>query len=226
MLSEKAGKKLNTPVEDYVIFDLETTGVDVNTDEVIEISAIRVRAGEPVEEFSTLVNPGRPIPFNATQINGITDEMVSDAPEFSKAFKDFLDFVGNDVLVGHNIHRFDLKFLNRAAELYWGKTIGNDHIDTLGLAQVYLPDLRHHKLTDLADHYGISTAGAHRALNDCLMDQKVFELLKNEMRNPSEQAKNVKTCPICGNILKKRNGRYGAFFGCVGFPDCRYTERL
>ena len=85
MLSEKAGKKLNTPVEDYVIFDLETTGVDVNTDEVIEISAIRVRAGEPVEEFSTLVNPGRPIPFNATRINGITDEMVSDAPEFSKA---------------------------------------------------------------------------------------------------------------------------------------------
>ena len=76
MLSEKSGKKLNMAVDDYVIFDLETTGVNVNTDAVIEISGIRVRAGEVVDEFSTLVNPGRLIPFNATQINGITDEMV------------------------------------------------------------------------------------------------------------------------------------------------------
>ena len=226
MLSEKSGKKLNTAVDDYVIFDLETTGVNVNTDAVIEISGIRVRAGEVVDEFSTLVNPGRPIPFNATQINGITDEMVADAPEFITAFGKFLDFAGDDVLVGHNIHRFDLKFLRRDAELYWGKTVGNDYIDTLDLAQICLPALDHHRLGDVAGHYGISTAGAHRALNDCIINQKVFECLKKEMKDPSGCAKYVKSCPICGNILKKRNGKYGAFLGCVGFPDCRYTEKL
>ena len=226
MLSGKVGKKLKNAVSDYVVFDLETTGVNCSADDVIEISAVKVVSGEITDEFSTLVNPGRPIPFYATEVNGITDDMVSEAPDFETALSDFIVFAGDAVLVGHNIHRFDLRFLYRDAERFWGKTLANDYIDTLEIAQSYLPELSHHKLTDLAAHYGIDSDGAHRALNDCRMNQLVFEELKKEMQDPSEAARNVRKCPRCGSILRKRRGRYGDFRGCTGYPDCRYTENL
>ena len=226
MLSRKPGKKLNTYVSDYVVFDLETTGVSCNSDDVVEISAIKVIGGEVVDEFTTLVNPGRPIPYHASEVNGITDDMVKDSPFFEEVLFDFLEFIGDSVLVGHNIHTFDIKFLYRDAERFWGETIGNDYIDTLQIARIYLPQLSHYKLVDLAKHYGISTVGAHRALNDCRMNQIVFEQLAKEMVNPSEDAKAVKKCPKCGNVLRKRKGRYGEFWGCMSYPGCTYTRNI
>ena len=226
MLSKKPGKKLNIYVSDYVVFDLETTGVSCNSDDVVEISAIKVIGGEVVDEFTTLVNPGRPIPYHASEVNGITDDMVKDSPFFEEVLFHFLEFVGDSVLVGHNIHTFDMKFLYRDAERFWGETIGNDYIDTLQVARIYLPQLSHYKLVDLAKYYGISTAGAHRALNDCRMNQIVFEQLAKEMANPSEDAKTVKKCPKCGNILRKRKGRYGEFWGCMSYPGCTYTRNI
>ena len=226
MLSKKTGKKLNTYVPDYVVFDLETTGVSCSSDAVVEISAIKVIGGEVVDEFTTLVNPGRPIPYYASEVNGITDDMVKDSPFFEEALSDFLEFAGDAVLVGHNIHTFDMKFLYRDAERFWGMTIGNDYIDTLQIARMYLPQLSHYKLVDLAEYYKISTAGAHRALNDCRMNQIVFEHLAKEMDNPSEDAKAVKKCPKCGNVLRKRNGRYGEFWGCMSYPGCTYTRNI
>ena len=221
MLSSNMGKKLNKYVKDYVVFDLETTGTSCVYDEVIEISAVKVQDGQVVEEFSTLVNPQTPIPFEATDVNGITDKMVADAPTFDKALTDFLEFVGDMVLVGHNIQSFDMKFICRDAVKFFGKTIGNDYIDTLPLARIYVSELRHHTLTDLAHHYGIKTTGAHRALHDCRMNQQVFECLHEEMEHPTTE---VKICPRCGGFLKKRNGKFGAFWGCEGYPECRYTE--
>ncbi len=223
MLSSNIGKKLNKYVKDYVVFDLETTGTSCTCDEVVEISAVKVQDGKVVKEFSTLVNPQMPIPFWATEVNGITDKMVANAPTFDKALADFLEFVGDMILVGHNIHTFDMKFVCRDAVKFFGKTIGNDYIDTLPLARIYLPQLRHHTLTDLAKHYGIATAGAHRALHDCRMNQQVFEHLGEEMKNPSEAAKGIKQCPRCGSMLKLRSGRFGEFWGCTSYPDCKYT---
>lgn len=224
MLSNKSGKKLNAYVKDYVLFDLETTGTSCMTDEVVEISAIKVVDGKVVEEFSTLVNPQMTIPYMATEVNGITNAMVTDAPTFDIALRDFLEFVGDMTLVGHNIHTFDMKFICRDAQKYYGKTIGNDYIDTLPIARLYLPQLSHHTLSDLADYYGIPSDGAHRALYDCRMNQQIFERLGEEMKNPSEEAKKVKKCPRCGSPLKLRNGKFGEFWGCTGYPDCKYTE--
>lgn len=226
MLSKRRGKKLNIYVPDYVVFDLETTGISCTTDEVVEISAIKVQNGKVVDEFTALVNPGRPIPYSASEVNGITDDMVANSPFFEEALSEFLTFVGDAVLVGHNIHTFDMKFLYRDAERFWGETIGNDYIDTLHIAKAYLPTLRHHKLVDLADHYGIDAEGAHRALNDCRMNQLVFEHLGKEIANPTDEAKAVKKCPRCGNVLRKRSGRYGEFWGCMSYPECRYTENI
>lgn len=241
MLSDKCGNKLNTYIPNYVVFDLETTGTSCYSDAVVEISAVKVKDGNVVDEFSTLVDPQRHIPFFATNVNGITDDMVKGCPLFKTALSDFLDFAGDEILVGHNIHTFDMKFIYRDAQAYWGKTIGNDYIDTLQFARRVLKGLPSYSLGNLAGYYGISTEGAHRALNDCHMNQQVFEYLGKEMGKSAQFCTNSSSgsaidgivpgivpgtilCPKCGSSLIKRSGRFGEFWGCLNFPDCKYTK--
>lgn len=225
MLSTQVGKNLKKYVSDYVLFDLETTGTSCKKDLIIEISAVKVKGGKVIEEFSTLVNPGIPIPYYATAVNNITNEMVKDSPDISVALKDFLEFIGDNVLVGHNINSFDMKFIYRMTMELYGQYIDNDYVDTLPLSRVCLPELRNHKLVDLAEYYNLSTVGAHRALNDCRMNQIVFENLGKEFENKKDNDE-IKSCPKCGGILVKRNGIYGKFLGCSSYPVCRYTQNL
>lgn len=186
-MSTQKGTLINKYTPNYVIFDLETTGISPNYDEVIEISALKVKGGEVVDEFNTLVNPGRKIPFGATKVNGITNAMVAEAPAFSHVLAEFLDFAEGLVLVGHNIARFDMKFIWRDAEQYFGEIPQNNYVDTLQVARKHLPKMEHHRLVDLAEHYGISSEGAHRALNDCYMNQKVYECMVAEMREAHQK---------------------------------------
>ena len=223
MSGNTKGQQKTEYLKDYVVFDLETTGTSCNKDQIVEISAIKVLDGKISEEFSTLVNPGRSMPFYASQVNGITDDMLVDAPDIEEALKDFLEFIGDMVLVGHNIHTFDLKFIYRDCENIFGQIPGNDYVDTLKMSRLCLPELNHHSLSDLATHYGISTRGAHRALNDCRMNQAVYEKMGEILQ---DKVKHMKKCPRCGNILKRRNGKFGEFWGCSGYPDCRYTENI
>lgn len=221
------GKRLNQYVKDYVIFDLETTGLSPETDDIIEISGLKIRQEKVAAQFTTLVNPLRPIPYSATRINGITDEMVQDAPLLKNALNDFLTFIGSDILVGHNIHNFDLNFLCNGAVRELGQNITNDYIDTLFLAKICLPHLYRHRLTDLAQHFHIETKGAHRALNDCIMNQLCYEKLGLLLENTKENTapgQALPSCPKCGNVLIKRKGKFGEFWGCTGFPSCRYTK--
>lgn len=225
MLGDTQGKKLEKYVHDYVVFDLETTGINCAADRVIEISAVKVLEGKTADTFTALVNPEMKIPFRASQINHIYDDMVKDAPVFQTVLAEFDAFIGDMVLVGHNIHTFDMKFIQRDAQAYWGKVFSNNYIDTLPLARQCLPKLRSHKLTDLAVHYHINADDAHRALADCGMNQKVFERLGEALKSPEVQ-RNMKICPRCGQLMRKRNGRFGEFWGCGGYPECRYTEKL
>ena len=211
-------------LKDYVLFDLETTGLSPDTDAIIEISALKVEGGKVVEEFSTLVNPCMHIPYMASSVNGITDDMVQDSPKIDVALRAFAAFIGDSILVGHNIKNFDLRFIQRDAVNILGKPLANEYLDTLTVARRYLPDLSSRSLEALAYHYDISYDGAHRALADCHINKKVYDCLMKEMACPSEAAKALKTCPKCGNIMKKRSGIYGEFWGCSGYPDCRYTE--
>lgn len=234
MLGNKLGERKTLYVPDYVVFDLETTGISAATDQVVEISAVKVEGGIVTGEFTTLVNPLMPIPQAASMVNGITDDMVAGSPLFMQALAEFLDFAGDRVLVGHNIHSFDMRFLYRDARKFWNQIPDNDYIDTLQMARQVLPKLKHHKLVDLAEHYGISSAGAHRALADCRMNQQVYEFMGREFEERRAQimmpaafreAEGApKKCPRCGLELKKRSGRFGEFYGCTGFPMCRYTE--
>ena len=210
----------------YIVFDLETTGLSTDTDAVIEISALKVTDGVITDEFSTLVNPCMHIPYMASSVNGITDDMVKDAPDLETALKSFLDFIGDSVLVGQNIIRFDMRFIQRDALKLFGRTITNSLVDTLNLSKRYLPELSSHSLGALADHYDISYDGAHRALADCNITFKVYQCLLKEAEHPSQAALAVEACPRCGNILKRRNGKYGEFLGCTGYPDCRFTKDI
>ena len=218
------GKRLSQYVPDYVVFDLETTGINCYEDTIIEISAIRAKGGKVEDTYSTLVNPMRHIPGGATRVNGITDAMVADAPVLETAMREFLEFIGDSVLVGHNIGSFDLNFVNVAAINLFGKTVDNDYIDTLYMAKSCLPQLKNKKLTDLAEHFNISAAGAHRALNDCMMNQKCYEEMAKLGGKASDE--NGKLCPRCRGVLVQRSGKFGAFYGCSNFPECRYTRNV
>lgn len=221
MLGNKRGNPLRDNVADYIVFDLETTGISPAYDAIIEISAVKVENRKVVDTFSSLVNPKRPIPYAATAVNGITDTMVEGEPTLEEILPKFIDFIGDSILVGHNIHSFDMKFIWNAAEALYGKTITNQYIDTLPMARSCLTQLRHHRLVDIAAYYKISTVGAHRALADCMMNQKCYEQLAKEyIKIP------IKQCPRCGGEMKRRNGMYGEFWGCSGFPACRHTENI
>lgn len=229
-MTGKIGKRLHDYAENYVVFDLETTGLSPARDEIIEISGIKVQDDSVEEEFSTLVNPGIPIPWAASRVNGITDAMVKNAPHLAEALGAFLDFAGEAVLVGHNIHSFDLPFVYAGAAKTLDRQITNNYVDTLYLAKSCLPQLRHYKLTDLSEYFGFETEGAHRALADCRMNQKCYEALlkiwkeKEKERLHMESSGQDACCPECGCILIKRKGRFGMFWGCSGFPACRYTK--
>lgn len=229
MKTRNKGKRLSGYLKDYVVFDLETTGVNPEVDDIIEISAVKVCDHRIVEEYSTLVNPGRHIPAAATAINGITDNMVAEAPDMKTAIAGFIRFIGEYVLVGHNIHTFDMNFAYDAAFEALGRELGNDYIDTLFMARKCLPKLSHHKLTDISDYFNIDTRGAHRALNDCVMNQKCYEEMGKLMAAAESTFGNEEDeliCPRCGGMLMKRKGQYGYFYGCSGYPRCRFTRNI
>ena len=214
--ADNRGKRLSKYVDNYVVFDLETTGISAVKDDIIEISALKVKNHEQVETFSRLVNPRRPIPAGATKVNGITDEMVQSEPGL-----EFLDFIDGEILIGHNIQSFDLLFLNRAADEVCRKAVLNDFIDTLFMARALLPGLSRHRLTDLADYFKISSEGAHRAFNDCVMNQICYEHMGKLLKDAD-----IPVCPRCGGELTKRNGKFGPFYGCSNYPACRYTKNI
>ena len=168
------------------------------------------------------------VPAEITALTGLSAAELQQGTEPREALNSFLLFIGKDPLVGHNIASFDMKFLYRDFEKYMGVVLPNDFVDTLRLAKIVFPDWKHRRLGDLANYYGISTVGAHRALTDCKMNQKVFELLGKELsgEGTADARQNVKTCPKCGMTMVKRKGKFGEFWGCKGFPDCRYTENI
>lgn len=218
------GKRLTQYLNDYIVFDLETTGIRPNSDEIIEISAIKVRNHQTEDQFSTLVNPERHIPQAATKVNGITDEMVQDAPGLKEAMEHFYQFIGNDILIGHNIHTFDMIFICNAAQRVLDTEITNDYIDTLYMSRKCLPQLAHHKLSDVSEYFHISTEGAHRALCDCIMNQKCYEELGKIWTTTASLQPDV-LCPQCGGEMIRRKGKFGEFYGCSNFPRCRGTRK-
>lgn len=194
-MREHKGKSIIALPSDYVVIDTETTGLDYDYCEVIEVSAVRYSGGAIVDKFTTLVKPeltetyyplrnggegewvARYVDEFITDLTGITNEMLADAPDPVEVLPKFMDFVKDSVLIGHNVN-FDINFLYDAAERHCGLTLSNDFIDTMRIARKLLPDLKHHRLSDVAAACGVTVPDAHRAEADCLTTAACFAEMK------------------------------------------------
>ncbi|MBT8165575.1 MAG: DEDD exonuclease domain-containing protein [Acidimicrobiia bacterium] len=158
----------------FCVLDLETTGGSPADCGITEIGALRFRGGEPDGTFQTLVNPGAPIPPFITVMTGITQAMVIEAPPVEEAIPAFLEFLGDAVIVGHNV-RFDISFLNAAAERLGYGRLPNRSSDTLTLARrLCRNEIRNLKLGTLAAHFRSPTTPTHRAFDDAAATAHVF----------------------------------------------------
>ena len=166
----------------FVVFDVETTGSSAKEGAITEIGAIKVVRGRVVDEFATLINPGRPIQPFVVRLTGITDRMVADAPSAVKVMPLFEEFAEGCVLVGHNVH-FDCSFVAAAREASGLVPLPNPVLDTLKLARSLVPGLKRYRLSSLVSHFGVHAAPNHRALADAAATAEVFLKLLGFLRS-------------------------------------------
>lgn len=160
----------------YVVFDLETTGLNGATDEIVEIGAVKIENGIMTQSFCTLVKPKNPIPPEATKVNGITDELVADAPSIEDVLGDFYKFCHNSVLVAYNAE-FDMNFLYNYGKKHNYK-FDNKVLDVYALVKSKKLPTKNNKLGSVIAHYGIKNNSAHRALGDAIATAKLFSKVK------------------------------------------------
>ena len=170
----------------YVVFDLETTGFSSIKDKIIEIGAVKVENGVITDKFSTFVNPKVPIPFKITNLTGITDDMVMEAPDIEMILPQFLEFVGDAVLVAHNAS-FDVSFIEQNCR-YQDITPDFTSVDTVAMARILLPTLSKFKLNVVANALHISLENHHRAVDDAGATAEIFVKFMEMLR-----ARNIKT---------------------------------
>ncbi len=200
--------------DELVVFDIETTGLSNRTCAITEIGAVLVKNGEVLDRFQRFVNPGMPIPAEITELTGITDEMVKDAPAIDVVLPEFLAFVGNRLLIAHNAN-FDIGFIRVAANAL-ELPFENPYLDTLALSRHLNKDLKKHTLDTLARHFGLGDFNHHRAADDAEMLAMIYfkmqeRMLAAEIRSFSElqgdmsAAADVKTLPTYHQILLVKN---------------------
>lgn len=178
----ESGKELKKAIDDYVVYDIETTGFSPENDEIIEIAAIKISKGKVVEQFESLVHPSCEISRKIIKLTGIDNIMVANAPEISDVLKNFVSFIGDSIILGHNIKRFDNVFIANALQNSGLSPLKNDFIDTLTISRKLLPELKSHILENLIDYYQIEKSKQqHRALNDCEYTYQIYEKMKEKI---------------------------------------------
>lgn len=190
------GRNLIAFPANYIVIDTETTGLDFDYCNLIEIAAIRYENNLPVEEFSSLIKPplekvyriknGTVVeaeeyvsPF-ITDLTGISNEMLASAPEPKDVLQRFCNFVKDAILIGHNVN-FDINFLYDAILRELGTEFSNDFIDTLRISRKEFPGLSHHRLSDIACACNINQKNAHRALDDCSVTAECYTFMKSSI---------------------------------------------
>lgn len=163
------GKRLTELPNTYVIFDLETTDINIYKAEIIQISAIRIQNGEIADSFSSYVKPQKPIPKRITKLTGITDLDVCSSGAIETVLPQFLDFIKNDCLAGYNINSYDMNLLYDIANRNLDRIVRNNYFDFYLLFKSSIPKsaIESYKLTDVAEYYGLDIASAHNASTDC-----------------------------------------------------------
>lgn len=158
--------------KEFVVFDLETTGLDSAVDQIIEIGAVKIKDGIITEVFTSLIKPTIRIIENIIEITNITNEMVADAPDVNSVLKDFYKFAKGSILIAYNIP-FDYGFLKEWSKIS-GFVFNNEQIDALAVARERVLGLKSYKLKNVCDSVGVSLVGAHRALEDTIATAELF----------------------------------------------------
>ena len=171
------GQSLLSALNDYTAVDIETTGLSPRYSAIIELGAVRFRGGEPREELSLLINPGFSVPEEITALTGITDDMLWTAPPLEDVLPFFRDFLGDDVILGHNVN-FDVNFIYDKSLMLGLPPLSNDFVDTMRLSRRLFPQYKHHTLADLVERFGVERDTAHRALADCYSAAACYEYMK------------------------------------------------
>ena len=172
-LVESVSGKSEEPLDGtFICFDIETTGLSANRDKITEIGAVKVENGQITDTFSTFANPGMPIPAKITELTGINDAMVKDAPSQSEAVSAFLEFAGDNVLVAHNAP-FDTSFIRKACE-NMNREYNYTSIDTVAISRAILTDIKNCKLDTVAKYLRLGDFNHHRATDDAEMLARIF----------------------------------------------------
>ena len=157
----------NLKEAEYVVFDIETTGLSVSNCKIIELAAVKMVEGKEIDRYSTFVDPHERIPYNIQQLTNITDEMVQGAPEVDEVLKQFVEFCGDAIVVAHNA-RFDIGFIQHNLKKLGMPEMENPVLDTLELARLLHPTMKNHRLNTLSDKYKVSLESHHRAIDDTI----------------------------------------------------------
>lgn len=177
-ISGKIGQRIESNTAAYVVVDLETTGTNHFKDVITEIGAIKYVSGEEAERFNVLIKTDVKVPKKIEKLTGISNEMICIyGIEPKEACENFKEFLGDSIVVGHNFSTFDSKFLEDLYVKELNCHFPNDYIDTVYLAKKSLPDLKHYSLECLAEEYNIDYSKAHRALEDCVINHRIYEYL-------------------------------------------------
>ncbi len=163
----------------YIIFDIETTGLSVINNKIIEIAGVKMKDGKEIDRFAEFVNPHEKIPYHITQLTNITDEMVQDAKDISDILPAFVEFAQDCTLVAHNA-RFDVGFIQENCKRLGLPQMENPVLDTLELARLlFFPALKNHRLNTLSDKFKVSLENHHRAIDDSLaLGNVLFHLIQ------------------------------------------------
>lgn len=177
-MREFKGNSLLDFVNDYVVVDIETTGFSPSANEIIEIGAIKILNNEVCDSYHTLIKIDNTIPPNIVNLTGITDDLLKEKGILiNDAICDFINFIGENIIVGHNIN-FDINFLYDNCIKYTGKPLTNDFVDTLRIAKSFVKDTYNHKLSTLAKKFEVDYDNHHRALNDVMITNEIYKKLK------------------------------------------------
>ena len=166
---------------DYVVIDIETTGLDPKNNEIIELSALKIKDNKIIDQFSTLCKRNNEIPEFIIDLTGITNAMVETAPKIENILPEFIKFIDSSIIIGHNVN-FDINFIYNNYKKYFNKELSIDFIDTMRLSRIVLPELKHHRLQDLSEYFKIEEKNLHRGLVDCNTTFKIYNLLKQYIK--------------------------------------------
>lgn len=235
-IRESKGRSIIAFPDTYCVIDVETTGRSPQWDHIIEVAALKISDGQEAGRFSSLIQPpsmpgGAFVDDFIAALTGITDEMLESAPFAPDVLAEFASFVGDTPVVGHYVG-FDINFLYDSFDRYLDRPFFNDYIDTLRVARKLHPEMSHHRLADLVDHFGVTHNEVHRAMGDVEATAECFARLKDEVleRYGSEGefqkafqlggSHSVKASDIQGDTQKIDED--SPIFGCA----CVFTGKL